>query len=100
MSKRKGRVPNRLATRKQPQLRVVGSGSPPDVTAEGLDHTLDDDVRLGLVGAATASLLEEIAKARTPLDAELVLCAAFGTIELGLPQDVEGDEREQVWTIT
>ena len=61
MSKRKGRVPNRLATRKQSHLRVVPDGGPPAVTVE----RLDEEPR-GPVVAVTASLLAEIAKVRTP----------------------------------
>ncbi len=89
MSKRKGRVPNRLATRKQSHLRVVPDGGSSAVTAQ----PLNDD--LGPAGAVTASLLAEIAKVRTPLAAELVLCAAFKTFELGLPPDIDDDERAQ-----
>ena len=47
----------------------------------------------GLIGAATASLLAAIAEARSPLAAELVLCAAFGAVETGLPDDVDEQER-------
>ena len=53
-------------------------------------HALD-----GLIGAATASLLAAIAEARSALAAELVLCAAFGAVETGLPDDADEQERSE-----
>ena len=59
-------------------------------SAEGSEQTSgglarDIDAPDGLIGAASASLLAAIAEARSALAAELVLCAAFGAVETGLP---------------
>lgn len=52
-----------------------------------------------LIGAATASLLSGIAQARRPLEAELVLCAAIGAVEIGLPEDADEQERLEALTL-
>jgi hypothetical protein len=47
----------------------------------------------------TASLLEEIAEARSPLAAERVLCGAFAAVEASLPDDADEEERLEALTL-
>ena len=47
----------------------------------------------------TGSLLEEIAKERSPLAAEQVLCGVFSAVQSGLPQDAQDEERAQALTV-
>ena len=88
MRRSRSREARRSATRKQPSMLLV-SADPP--SSEGSGQASGGPV--GDVGAATASLLAAIAEARSPLAAELVLCAAFGAVETGLPDDVDEQER-------
>ena len=95
MRRSRSREARRSATRKQPSMLLV-SADPP--SSEGSGQTSGGPVGDvgepdGLIGAATASLLAAIAEARSPLAAELVLCAAFGAVETGLPDDVDEQER-------
>jgi hypothetical protein len=79
------------------------SDAPPTVHPEGLagPDPLDEDHADSpwgagpppeLTAAITDTLIEAVAGVRTPLDAELALCHAFGPVELG----VEGDEAERL----
>lgn len=75
---------------------LLVSGDPPSSEGSGqASGGLAGDVGApdGLIGAATASLLAAITEARSPLAAELVLCAAFGAVETGLPDDADEQER-------
>ena len=95
MRRSRSREARRSATRKQPSMLLV-SADPP--SSEGSGQTSggpvgDVGAPDGLIGAATASLLAAIAEARSPLAAELVLCAAFGAVETGLPDDADEQER-------
>jgi len=83
---RKG-VPNRAATRKRPEARVVSGKGTEVIESVPADGTL--------LSAVTGSLLEAIAGARSPLEAELVLCGVFGTLEQGLDDDADDQERAQ-----
>ncbi|HEY5248253.1 MAG TPA: hypothetical protein VIJ15_07370 [Dermatophilaceae bacterium] len=101
MGKSRNRVAQRNATRKSPAVsRVINN--PPWV--EGFDPVagglvLDAHVLADPVAVATALLLAGIAEARDPLAAELVLCAAFGALETGLPDDADDQERLEALTL-
>lgn len=101
MGKSRKRVAQRNATRKSPAVSMVmnnpTSGEGYDAVAGGL--VLDAKVLADPAAAATALLLAEIAEARDPLTAELVLCAAFGALEAGLPDDADEDERLEALTV-
>lgn len=80
---------------------LVGRDSP---AADGLETTwggfaADAEALDGLIGAATATLLAAIAKARSPLAAELVLCGAFGAVETGMPDDADEQERREALSL-
>jgi hypothetical protein len=101
MGKTRSREVRRTATRKPHALSRVSSGPPSaarsDPAAEGLSGDVDVAV---LVDAATIALLEAIAEARSPLAAEIVLCRALGVVELGLPDDVDTQERLDAVALT
>ena len=77
--------------------RNLPSGEGVDPVAGGL--VLDANPLADPAAAATALLLAGIAEARGPLAAELVLCAAFGALEAGLPDDADEDERLEALTL-
>ena len=91
----------RSATRKPPALSMVRknppSGAESDPVAGGLAR--DANARAELIAAMTASLLEEMAEARTPLAAERVLCGAFAAVEASLPDDADEEERLEALTL-
>jgi len=77
---------------------LLVSSDPPSGEGSGRASSgLAGDVEApdGLIGAATASFLAVIAEARSPLEAELVLCAAFGALETGSPDDADEQERHE-----
>ena len=93
----KRKPPKRGATGKPVPRRGgadLASVSSP-TTAPGVEDVPPDE----LVAQVTGSLLAGIAHARTALDAELVLCDMFGTLETGLPDDVDDDERLAALTL-
>lgn len=81
---------------------LLVSNDPPSVGGSGhASSGLAEDVEAPdqLIGAASASLLAAIAEARSPLAAELVLGAAFGAVESGLPDDADEEERLEALTL-
>ena len=94
MGRGRNREARRSATRKRPSLLV--SGDPP--SANGSEQAWggfagDVDALDGLIGVATATLMAAIAESHNALAAELVLCAALGAVENGLPDDADEQER-------
>lgn len=80
MGKARRRVPRRHGATRRPSVShpdsVWSSTRGPERMAGGPDPDLG--VPDGLIGAAATSLLATMGEARSPLEAELVLCAAFG----------------------
>ncbi len=101
MGKSRNRGAQRNATRKSPAVSMVmnnpTSGEGCDPVAGGL--VLDALALADPVAVATALLLASIAEARDPLAAELVLCAAFGALEAGLPNDADEQRRLEALTL-
>lgn len=98
MGNRRSPAARRSATRKPPSMSLV-SRHPPVVAGSGQADVLAGDVDgSDLLAAATMSLLAGIAEARNPLAAELVLCAAIGAVEAGMPDDA--DERDRLDALT
>ena len=101
MGKSRNRVARRSATREPPAFSLVGrnppSGAGSDPVASGL--TRDADAPAEALAAVTASLLAGIAEARSPLAAELVMCAAFAAVDAGLPDDADEQERLEALTL-
>lgn len=90
----------RSEARKPPALSMVRkspSGAESDLVAGGL--TRDANAPSALIAAMTASLLAEIAEARSPLAAEQVLCGAFAAVEAGLPDEADEEERLEALTL-
>jgi hypothetical protein len=93
MGNRRSSVARRSATRKPQSVSQV-SRLPRAVAGSGQTEVLAGDVEgLELLAAATVSLLAGIAEARNPLAAELVLCAAIGAVETGMPDDADEQDR-------
>jgi hypothetical protein len=93
MGSRRSSVARRSATRKPPSVSLVGR-DPLAVAGSGQTAVLAGDVDGSeLLAAATVSLLAGIAEARNPLAAELVLCAAIGAVETGMPDDADEQGR-------
>lgn len=83
----------RIATRKPSSVSLLSRVS---LTVEGpgpADGLAGDVDGSELLAAVTVSLLAGIAEARHPLAAELVLCAALGAVETGLPDDADEQDR-------
>ena len=97
MGRDRSREPRRGATRKRPSMLLVSSDPPSAEGSEQASGGLAGDIEAPdeLIGAATASVLAAIAAARSPLAAELVVCAAFGAVETGLPDDADEQERSE-----
>lgn len=95
MARKMRTAPRRTATRQRPALTLVPN-LPSGETATPIEALLgqDDALLADLAEAVTDSLAVEIARARTPLTAEMVLCEAFRLIARGLPDD--SDERERL----
>jgi hypothetical protein len=99
MSQRRSRAARRGATKTPPSLSVVDTDPWSAQSAgEAADGLADDGEADELIAAATMSLVSEIAQARHPLAAEMVLCAALGAVETALPDDV--DEKERLAAVT
>jgi Plasmid pRiA4b ORF-3-like protein len=112
MGRNKNRVVHRCATRKPPVVRVVDVAPPPleQVRVDEGDLMLDFAGMLdfgGMLGVGgldqltaevAASLVADVAQARSPLAAELVLCDALGEMESGLPVETDEHERREVVT--
>ena len=93
MGNRRSPVARRSATRKPPSVSLV-SRDPLAVAGSGQAEVLAGDVdESELLAAATMSLLAGIAEARHPLAAELVLCAAIGAVETGMPDHADEQDR-------
>lgn len=97
---RKQRPPaRRNATRQRPTLSAV-----PDTPAADRPAPLEavlapgDAVLADLAKAVTDSLAAEIARVRTPLAAEMVLCEAFRLIAHGTPENADDQERVEAET--
>ncbi|MDN5794322.1 MAG: hypothetical protein L0H79_01055 [Intrasporangium sp.] len=91
MSKSRNRTAKRNATRKPPpqpvaaeSARTASAGSFTDL----LTHQAHD-----LAAGATVALMAEVAQARTPLAAELVLCNALGAMRLAAPENAREPQR-------
>lgn len=98
MGNRRSPVARRSATRKPPSVSLV-SRDPLAVAGSGQAEVLAGDVdESELLAAATMSLLAGIAEARHPVAAELVLCAAIGAVETGMPD--HADEQDRLAALT
>lgn len=101
MGKSRNRIARRSATRKPAALSLVKttlpSGAGSDLFADGLARAANAPAEL--IDAATTSLLAGMAEARGPLDAELVMCAAFAAVEAGLPDEADEEERLEALTL-
>jgi hypothetical protein len=94
MGRGRNREARRSATRKRPSLLVSGDPRSANGSEQAWGGFAGDvDALDGLIGVATATLLAAIAESRNALAAELVLCAALGAVENGLPDDADEQER-------
>lgn len=82
MARSRRPAPHRTATRRAVPLRAVG----------GEERGSADQV----VSALTRSLIDAIAAARTPLQAEQALCRQFGLLDTHLPAEADASERADV----
>lgn len=99
MARKQRPAARRNAPRQRPALSVVPdlpTGDRPEPIESLFAH--DDVVLADLAKAATDSLAAEIARVRTPLAAEKVLCEAFRLIERGAPEDADEGERLEAGT--
>ncbi|ADU49636.1 hypothetical protein Intca_3151 [Intrasporangium calvum DSM 43043] len=94
MTNKRHRAVRRNATRRRP-VRSLRPDTASEQGPTSVSGVLAPDLDgLGDAAAAvTASLASEIARVRTPLAAELVLCQAFRVMEMGAPKDADEQER-------
>lgn len=74
-------------------VQLVGDPSPVEVSTGAGDTPDDPDDLEGVVAAVAGTVLADLARARNPLQGELVLGGVMGALDSGLPQDADDAER-------